>query len=94
MITPDSPGVIARVIARSNPVCTHLYRPNIDPAHWNAVQLVLQDWRQTQRNLADTEARMTAILDELRLTVITTGRRWDPITATHGTNHHPMRIAA
>jgi hypothetical protein len=58
------------------------------------VQLVLQDWRQTQRNLADTEARMTAVLDELHLTVITTGRRWDPITATHGTNHHPMPIAA
>jgi hypothetical protein len=42
---------------------------------------VLQDWRQTQRNLADTEARMTAVLDELHLTVITTGRIWDPITA-------------
>jgi transposase len=34
-----------------------------------------------------------AILRQL-YAVITTGRRWDPITATHGTNHHRMPIAA
>ena len=34
-----------------------------------------------------------AILRQL-YAVITTGRRWDPIIATHGTNHHRMPIAA
>ena len=43
------------------------------------MQLVLQDWRQTQRDLADKEARMTAVLDDLHLTVITTGRSWEPM---------------
>jgi hypothetical protein len=26
--------------------------------------------------------------------VITTGRKWDPMIATHGTKHHPMPVAA
>src|SRR5450631_4730127 len=34
-----------------------------------------------------------AILRQL-YAVITTGRKWDPIIATHGTNHHPMPMAA
>jgi len=34
-----------------------------------------------------------AILRQL-YAVITTGRRWNPIIATHGTNHHRMPIAA
>jgi hypothetical protein len=34
-----------------------------------------------------------AILRQLHA-VITTGRKWDPIIATHGTNHHQMPIAA
>ena len=32
------------------------------------VQLLLEDWRDNQRKLADTEQRMTAVLDELELT--------------------------
>jgi transposase len=42
------------------------------PGALERVQLLLQDWRQTQRNLADTEARMTAVLDELHLTELAT----------------------
>jgi transposase len=34
-----------------------------------------------------------AILRQL-YAVITTGRKWDPIIATHGTNHHPMPMVA
>jgi transposase len=34
-----------------------------------------------------------AILRQLHA-VITTGRKWDPIIATHGTKHHPIPIAA
>ena len=34
-----------------------------------------------------------AILRQLHA-VITTGRKWDPMIATHGTKHHPMPIAA
>jgi transposase len=34
-----------------------------------------------------------AILRQLHA-VITTGRKWDPVIATHGTKHHPMPIAA
>jgi transposase len=34
------------------------------------VQLLLEDWRDNQRKLADTEQRMTAVLDELELTTL------------------------
>ena len=36
------------------------------------VALLLGDWRQTQLRLADTEARMTSVLDELQLTALAT----------------------
>ena len=36
------------------------------------VQLLLEDWTETQRRLADTETRMTAVLDELELTELVT----------------------
>jgi Transposase IS116/IS110/IS902 family len=36
------------------------------------VQLLLQDWADTQAKLADTEVRMTAVLDELGLTTLAT----------------------
>ena len=36
------------------------------------VQLLLEDWADNQRKLADTEARMTAVLDELELTELVT----------------------
>ena len=36
------------------------------------VQLLLEDWADTHRKLADTETRMTAVLDELELTALTT----------------------
>ena len=36
------------------------------------VQLLLEDWAENQRKLADTEARMTAVLDELELTALVT----------------------
>jgi transposase len=36
------------------------------------VQLLLQDWAENQRKLADTQARMTAVLDELELTALVT----------------------
>ena len=36
------------------------------------VQLLLEDWADTQRKLADTENRMTAVLDELELTTLAT----------------------
>ena len=36
------------------------------------VQLLLEDWADTQRKLADTETRMTAVLDELQLTELAT----------------------
>lgn len=36
------------------------------------VQLLLEDWADTQRKLADTENRMTAVLDELELTKLAT----------------------
>ncbi len=36
------------------------------------VQLLLEDWAETQRRLADTEQRMTAVLDELQLTELAT----------------------
>jgi transposase len=36
------------------------------------VQLLLEDWADTQRKLVDTETRMTAVLDELELTKLVT----------------------
>jgi transposase len=36
------------------------------------VQLLLSDWAEDQRRLADTEARMLAVLDELKLTELVT----------------------
>ena len=36
------------------------------------VQLLLADWRDTQRKLTDTEQRLTAVLDELELTELVT----------------------
>jgi transposase len=36
------------------------------------VQLLLEDWAENQRKLADTEARMVAVLDELELTELVT----------------------
>jgi transposase len=42
------------------------------PGALERVQLLLQDWREARRRLADTEARMTAVLDELQLTELAT----------------------
>ena len=39
------------------------------------VQLLLEDWAETQRRLVDTETRMTAVLDELQLTELATSIR-------------------
>jgi transposase len=36
------------------------------------VQLLLEDWQHTKRRLADTEQRMTAVLDQLELTDLVT----------------------
>jgi transposase len=36
------------------------------------VQLLVEDWRDTQRKLTDTEQRMTGVLDELELTELVT----------------------
>jgi transposase len=48
------------------------------------VQLLLEDWADTQRKLADTEARMSAVLDELQLTAL--------VTSIHGLS--PVGAAA
>jgi transposase len=48
------------------------------------VQLLLDDWADTQRKLVDTEARMTAVLDELELTEL--------VTSIHGLS--PVGAAA
>ena len=42
------------------------------PGALERVGLLLGDWRETQRRLLDTETRMTAILDDLRLTELAT----------------------
>jgi len=39
------------------------------------VQLLLEDWAETQRRLVDTETRMTAVLEELQLTELATSIR-------------------
>jgi transposase len=36
------------------------------------VQLLLEDWQHNQRKVADTESRMTGVLDELQLTALVT----------------------
>jgi transposase len=48
------------------------------------VQLLLEDWADTQRKLVDTETRMTAVLDELQLTEL--------VTSIHGLS--PVGAAA
>jgi transposase len=48
------------------------------------VQLLLEDWADTQRKLAETETRMVAVLDELELT--------DLVTSIHGLS--PVGAAA
>ena len=46
------------------------------------VQLLLEDWADTQRKLTDTETRMTAVLDELELTeLVTTIHGLSPVGA-------------
>jgi len=42
------------------------------PGALERVQLLLQDWHETRRRLADTEARMTSVLDELHLSELAT----------------------
>lgn len=42
------------------------------PGALERVAMVLTDWLETQHRLADTEARMTAILDQLQLTELVT----------------------
>jgi transposase len=42
------------------------------PGAVERVALLLGDWRETHRRLLDTETRMTAILDQLRLTELAT----------------------
>jgi transposase len=42
------------------------------PGALERVQLLLQDWRETRPRLAETEARMIAVLDELHLTELAT----------------------
>jgi transposase len=45
------------------------------PGAVERVQLLLEDWHDTQRKLADTEQRMTAVLAELELTELVTSIR-------------------
>jgi transposase len=42
------------------------------PGALERVQLLLDDWRDTRRRLAETEVRMVAVLDELQLTDLVT----------------------
>jgi transposase len=42
------------------------------PGALERVQLLLEDWQHTKRRLADTEKRMTTVLDELELTALVT----------------------
>src|SRR5450759_3282294 len=82
-------------------------RPGLRLAAWRAVWGAqrtnpVYDARYTHltsrdnNKLTPTQAQAViaaAILRQL-YAVITTGRKWDPIIATHGTNHHPMPMAA
>jgi transposase len=69
-----------------------LYSALVDPtgvlAHRRGalerVQLLLEDWAETQRRLADTETRMVAVLEELHLTEL--------VTSIHGLS--PVGAAA
>jgi transposase len=45
------------------------------PGALERVQLLLEDWHDTQRKLADTEQRMTEVLDQLELTELVTSIR-------------------
>jgi hypothetical protein len=72
-----SAGGAAEAVA-AHPACT-VHRPRRSgrgDAHRRGalerVQLLLADWRDTQRKLADTEQRMTGVLDELELTELVT----------------------
>jgi transposase len=52
------------------------------PGALERVQLLLEDWADTQRKLVDTETRMLAVLDELELTeLVTTIAGLSPIGA-------------
>ena len=42
------------------------------PGALERVQLLLEDWQHDQHRLAETETRMTAVLDELGLTALVT----------------------
>jgi transposase len=42
------------------------------PGALERVQLLLEDWHETRQRLADTEARMTSVLDELHLSELAT----------------------
>ena len=82
-------------------------RPGLRLAAWRAVWGAqranpVYDARYTHltsrdnNKLTPTQAQAViaaAILRQL-YAVITTGRKWDPIIATHGTNHHPMPMVA
>jgi transposase len=82
-------------------------RPGLRLAAWRAVWGAqrtnpVYDARYTHltsrdnNKLTPTQAQAViaaAILRQL-YAVITTGRKWDPMIATHGTKHHPMLMAA
>jgi hypothetical protein len=54
--------------ALSDPAGVHTHRRGA----LERVALLLDDWRESHRRLADTETRMTDVLDELRLTDLVT----------------------
>ncbi len=54
--------------ALADPAGVIAHRPGV----LERVQLLLEDWEHTQDRLADTEPRMTAVLDELGLTGLVT----------------------
>ena len=53
------------------------------------VQLLLEDWAENQRKLADTEARMVAVLDELELTELVTSIAGSPRSAPQRSSPRP-----
>jgi transposase len=82
-------------------------RPGLRLAAWRAVwgaqranpvyrARYLHLTSREQNKLTPTQAQTiiaAAILRHLHA-VITTGQAWDPVTATHGTRHHPAALAA